>query len=118
VVLTGVVVVLVARWWWQMEHVLHLANASSTQAHTIRVVLDNQPMVSHDVRLEPEATDTIRFSARTESGYVFFVVDGGSQFELGRCGHTDKRTNEYRVRLAPGQPFACTELSTDGPWPF
>lgn len=106
-----------AYWWLRMHHILHVHNAGSTE-FTMQVLLGNQPSVHFERRLGPGDSTTIQFQKDAESGYIFYDVRGSVATELGRCGYTDKRVNEYRISLCPGTPFECTEISRGGPYPL
>ena len=106
-------------WWWlRMQHILHLQNASRTKALTVGIALDNQPSAYFERKLAPGSTATLQFQNNAEAGYILYSVQGEKRTELGRCGYTDKRINEYTIELAPGRPFECHELSTGGPQPL
>ena len=101
-----------------MHHILHVQNASRTEAFMLRVVIGNQPDVSAETMLRPAGAASLRLQRNAESGYIFYEITGAERRELGRCGYSDKRINEYRITLAPGHPFTCDEISTGGPLPL
>jgi hypothetical protein len=118
VVCAAVVVLGTGAYWLRMQHVIHFRNTRTTEAIKIGMSLDNQPSFYRELDLAPGGTATIRFHANAEAGYIFYQLGPAGRVEIGRCGYTDKRVNEYMVEVGNGRITRCTEMSSGGPFPL